>query len=178
MPDMRLPIALALGAPNRLPEPFGAIDWSTLGTLDFEVPDLETFPCLALAYEAGRAGGTAPAILVGRQRGRGRGVPRRPASRGPRSRRSSQEVLNEGAGNADEIADVLEADRRARERAAVARRREECRVRVSDPFEDVEVDPAHGRCDHGVGRARASSIARGALPDPGRGRRGDRSRCS
>src|SRR5690242_11867606 len=62
-PDMRLPIGLALAAPDRLPEAFGAIDWSTLRELTFEVPDLETFQCLALAYEAGRIGGTAPAVL-------------------------------------------------------------------------------------------------------------------
>ena len=118
MPDMRLPIAIALGAPNRLPEPFGAIDWSTLGRLDFEVPDLGTFPCLALAYEAGRAGGTAPAILSAANEVAvdafldGRIAWTEIAS-------VVAEVLGEGAGNADEIADVLEADRRARERAAV-----------------------------------------------------------
>ena len=60
-PDMRLPIGLALGAPHRLPEAFGAIDWTTLGTLTFEPPDRETFRCLELAYAAGRTGGTAPA---------------------------------------------------------------------------------------------------------------------
>ena len=41
------------------------IDWTTLGALTFEPPDLDAFPCLALAYEAGRAGGTAPAVLSG-----------------------------------------------------------------------------------------------------------------
>src|SRR5262245_4917996 len=65
MPDMRLPIGLALGAPERLDEPFGAIDWTALSTLTFEAPDLDAFPCLALAYEAGRAAGTAPAVLSG-----------------------------------------------------------------------------------------------------------------
>src|SRR6478752_1713952 len=63
MPDMRLPIALALAAPNRLPDPYGAIDWATIGSLTFEVPDRATFRGLDLAYQAGRAGGTAPAIL-------------------------------------------------------------------------------------------------------------------
>jgi 1-deoxy-D-xylulose-5-phosphate reductoisomerase len=43
--------------------PFGWIDWARLGRLDFEPPDLEAFPCLRLAYEAGRAGGSAPAWL-------------------------------------------------------------------------------------------------------------------
>jgi 1-deoxy-D-xylulose-5-phosphate reductoisomerase len=63
LPDMRLPIGYALGYPNRIGTPFGRIDWAALGGLDFESPDTETFQCLALAYEAGRAGGTAPAAL-------------------------------------------------------------------------------------------------------------------
>ena len=63
MPDMRLPIGYALAYPARIATPFGRIDWSTLGRLDFEAPDLATFRCLALAYAAGRAGGTAPAWL-------------------------------------------------------------------------------------------------------------------
>ena len=63
MPDMRLPIGYALGYPHRIATPFGRIDWSTLRRLDFEPPDMRTFRCLAIAYDAGRAGGTAPACL-------------------------------------------------------------------------------------------------------------------
>jgi 1-deoxy-D-xylulose-5-phosphate reductoisomerase len=63
MPDMRLPIGYALGYPDRIATPFGRIDWSTLSRLDFEPPDLDTFRCLGLAYEAGRLGGGAPAWL-------------------------------------------------------------------------------------------------------------------
>jgi 1-deoxy-D-xylulose-5-phosphate reductoisomerase len=63
MPDMRLPIAYALGFPSRSHIAFGAIDWKTLSRLDFEVPDRATFRCLDLAYQAGRIGGTAPAWL-------------------------------------------------------------------------------------------------------------------
>ncbi|MDJ0768598.1 MAG: 1-deoxy-D-xylulose-5-phosphate reductoisomerase [Ilumatobacter sp.] len=63
MPDMRLPIGYALGYPNRITTPFGRIDWSQLSQLDFEPPDLATFRCLQLAYDAGRLGGTAPAWL-------------------------------------------------------------------------------------------------------------------
>ena len=62
-PDMRLPIGYALAWPDRISTPFGRIDWTTLGRLDFEPPDLEAFPCLGLAYAAGRAGGTAPAWI-------------------------------------------------------------------------------------------------------------------
>lgn len=63
MPDMRLPIGYALGYPSRIATPFGAIDWSATSRLDFVPPDTTTFRCLALAYESGRAGGTAPAFM-------------------------------------------------------------------------------------------------------------------
>ena len=63
LPDMRLPIGYALAYPDRIGTPFGRIDWAATGRLDFEAPDLETFRCLRLAYEAGRVGGTAPAWL-------------------------------------------------------------------------------------------------------------------
>ena len=62
-PDMRLPISYALAYPDRGGVAFGALDWSAVGRLDFEAPDRDAFPCLELAYEAGREGGTAPAWL-------------------------------------------------------------------------------------------------------------------
>jgi 1-deoxy-D-xylulose-5-phosphate reductoisomerase len=63
LPDMRLCIGYALAFPDRLEVPYGAIDWTEMSRLDFQTPDLEAFPCLRLAYEAGRAGETAPAWL-------------------------------------------------------------------------------------------------------------------
>jgi 1-deoxy-D-xylulose-5-phosphate reductoisomerase len=63
LPDMRLPIAYALRHPDRHGSAFGAIDFSTAFSLDFEPPDRAAFPCLGLAYSAGRSGGTAPAWL-------------------------------------------------------------------------------------------------------------------
>ena len=63
LPDMRLPIGYALAYPDRISTPFGRIEWERLGRLDFHPPDLATFRCLGLAYEAGRTGGTAPAFL-------------------------------------------------------------------------------------------------------------------
>ncbi|MCF8544324.1 MAG: 1-deoxy-D-xylulose-5-phosphate reductoisomerase [Ilumatobacteraceae bacterium] len=63
LPDMRLPIAYALGFPARSDIAFGAIDWTQLSRLDFETPDRSTFRCLDLAYQAGRVGRTAPAWL-------------------------------------------------------------------------------------------------------------------
>jgi 1-deoxy-D-xylulose-5-phosphate reductoisomerase len=63
MPDMRLPIGLALGWPERAAEPVGRIDWTGTVTLEFAPVDRATFPLLDLAIGAGRAGGTAPAVL-------------------------------------------------------------------------------------------------------------------
>jgi 1-deoxy-D-xylulose-5-phosphate reductoisomerase len=65
LPDMRLPIGYALAYPERLPTPFGSLDWARVGELTFEAPDVDAFPCLELAYRAGRLGGAAPAWLNG-----------------------------------------------------------------------------------------------------------------
>jgi 1-deoxy-D-xylulose-5-phosphate reductoisomerase len=62
-PDMRLPIGYALGWPDRLASPFGALDWSAPTTLTFEPPDRTVFRCLDLAYRAGLSAGSAPAWL-------------------------------------------------------------------------------------------------------------------
>jgi 1-deoxy-D-xylulose-5-phosphate reductoisomerase len=62
-PDMRLPIGYALGYPRRLAVGYGRLDWARSTTLQFEVPDRSLFPCLDLAYRAGRAGDLAPAWL-------------------------------------------------------------------------------------------------------------------
>lgn len=64
-PDMRLPIQLALTYPNRLPSPAPALDLFSCGPLTFSEPDLQTFPCLKLAMDAARAGGTYCAVLNG-----------------------------------------------------------------------------------------------------------------
>jgi 1-deoxy-D-xylulose-5-phosphate reductoisomerase len=123
LPDMRLPIGLALGAPDRLAEAFGPVDWTRLGTLTFESPDLGTFRALRLAYDAGRAGGTAPAILNGANEV---AVAAFLARRVPWTAIADivEEALQGGSGNADAVSDVLEADRVARVRAgAVVERR-------------------------------------------------------
>ncbi len=64
-PDMRLPIQYALTYPKRVPGPSTPLDLWNCGPLTFGAPDLEAFPCLALALEAARTGGTAGAILNG-----------------------------------------------------------------------------------------------------------------
>ena len=63
-PDMRLPIQYALSYPERLSNPkFPRLDWSRINNLTFEQPDLDAFPCLKLAIEAGKKGGSYPAVL-------------------------------------------------------------------------------------------------------------------
>ncbi|HEY5809964.1 MAG TPA: 1-deoxy-D-xylulose-5-phosphate reductoisomerase [Povalibacter sp.] len=62
-PDMRTPIAHALGWPERIVSGVESLDIVRAGRLDFEAPDLERFPCLALARRAAEAGGTAPTVL-------------------------------------------------------------------------------------------------------------------
>jgi len=62
-PDMRVPIAHALGFPERIESGAAPLDLAALGQLSFERPDAQRFPCLGLAYAALREGGTAPAVL-------------------------------------------------------------------------------------------------------------------
>jgi len=62
-PDMRTPIAYALAYPERIDAGVPSLDLFQIARLDFEAPDFDRFPCLELAYEALRVGGTAPAVL-------------------------------------------------------------------------------------------------------------------
>jgi 1-deoxy-D-xylulose-5-phosphate reductoisomerase len=62
-PDMRLPIALGLGWPERVPAAAPALDWRAASTLTFEPLDEHVFTAVALARQAGTTGGTAPAVL-------------------------------------------------------------------------------------------------------------------
>jgi 1-deoxy-D-xylulose-5-phosphate reductoisomerase len=116
LPDMRLPIGLALGAPERLARPYGAIDWAKLGTLEFEPPDHDAFPCLGLAYAAGRAGGGAPATLSAANEV---AVEAFLAGRLPwlGIAEAVDATMQAGTGNVADVAGVLEADRIARARA-------------------------------------------------------------
>ena len=118
MPDMRLPIGYALAHPDRIATGFGPIDWRELSRLDFEPPDRDAFPCLDLAYRAGRAGGITPATLNAANEvaveaflaGRIRWI-------------DIPDVLNavldrHDGGNAHSLDDVLQADAAARRLAA------------------------------------------------------------
>jgi 1-deoxy-D-xylulose-5-phosphate reductoisomerase len=62
-PDMRTPIAHALAYPERVESGVSSLDLCRVGQLNFSAPDMDRFPCLALAYRALRQGGNAPAVL-------------------------------------------------------------------------------------------------------------------
>ena len=62
-PDMRTPIAYGLAYPERIDSGVSSLDFLTIGQLEFEAPDTKRFPCLQLAYDALKAGGTASTIL-------------------------------------------------------------------------------------------------------------------
>ncbi len=120
LPDMRLPIGYAMGWPERLPAAFGAIDWSAPFALTFEPPDREVFRCLDLAYQAGRAGGSAPAWLNAANE-----VAVAAFLEGGIGWLDIGAVVEETLDSwpdepLDSIEAVLEADRSARERAAAA----------------------------------------------------------
>lgn len=61
--DMRLPLVYSVSWPHRLKMPYKPLDLAELGSLTFAKPDVEKYPCIRLAYEAGRAGGTMTAVL-------------------------------------------------------------------------------------------------------------------
>jgi 1-deoxy-D-xylulose-5-phosphate reductoisomerase len=114
MPDMRLPIGYALAFPDRLATPFGAIDWRHVGQLEFEPPDHDAFPCLGLAYAAGRQGGTTPAWLNAANEVAVEGF-----LKGQLRWVDIPDVLNEAltrhdGGTARTQGDVIDADERAR----------------------------------------------------------------
>ena len=62
-PDMKLPLLYCLSWPERLDTPWRRLDLTAVGQLTFRAPDREKYPCMELAYAAGRAGGTMPAVL-------------------------------------------------------------------------------------------------------------------
>ena len=63
VPDMGLPIQLALTWPHRIPSMFSRLDFTAMQNLTFEAPDLEEFPCLKLAMDCARRGGTAGCVM-------------------------------------------------------------------------------------------------------------------
>ena len=117
VPDMRIPIAYALTWPERIPQPGSLLDLTRAGALEFLEPDRERFPSLDMAYAAGRAGGTAPAVMNGANEvaveafleGRIRFTDMAATIKEVLSRHDREEIRS--------VEDVLRADRWARETA-------------------------------------------------------------
>jgi len=119
-PDMRVPIAHALGFPERIESGATPLDLGAIGQLSFERPDFERFPCLRLAYAALRAGGNAPTVLnaaneVAVEAFLAGGLP---FSRIPDVIEAALEAMP--AAPAASLASVLDADARARKAASSA----------------------------------------------------------
>jgi len=117
-PDMRVPIANALAYPERIDSGAQSLDLAALKSLSFEKPDLTRFPCLALAYDALRAGGTAPAVLNAANE-----VAVEAFLAGRLAFTGIAQVIEDvmaavAAGPADDLATVMKADAQARSAAS------------------------------------------------------------
>jgi 1-deoxy-D-xylulose-5-phosphate reductoisomerase len=119
-PDMRVPIAHALAWPERIDSGAKALDLAAIRSLSFEKPDPARFPCLGLAYAALRTGGTAPAVLNAANEVAVEAFLARklPFTGIPDVISSTLDTVPSGA--AQDLNDVMNADRQAR-RAASAR---------------------------------------------------------
>jgi 1-deoxy-D-xylulose-5-phosphate reductoisomerase len=117
-PDMRTPIACALAWPQRMAAPSARLDLAKIGALTFEAPDFERFPCLRLAREALQTGGSAPTILNAANEVAVHGFLQKRLGFLDIPRVVGMTLDRMPAGHLKTLADVYEADRRAREVAS------------------------------------------------------------
>lgn len=117
-PDMRVPIQYALTYPERLPSPGKRLDLPMIGSLHFRQMDDERFPCLKLAYECGRTGGTATAVFNAANEAAVARFLRREIEFLDIEDIILQVVDRHQAVAAPQLEDILEADRWARSTAA------------------------------------------------------------
>ena len=117
-PDMRTPIAHGLAWPDRFDSGSASLDFPTVSRLDFDVPDVERFPCLRLGFEAARAGGAAPAVLNAANEVAVDAFLDSRLRFTDIARVVEETISDTAAGDADSLDAVLEADALARERAA------------------------------------------------------------
>ena len=123
LPDMRVPIAYAMSYPDRMGGVGERLDLTRAGALTFEAPDFARFPALKLAWEVLREGGDAPVRLNGANEVAVDLVLRGELPFFRIADLLAETLSREGARPVREVADVLDADRRARETAhALARR--------------------------------------------------------
>lgn len=117
IPDMRVPIAYALSYPKRLPLDLPFLNLSHSPALTFDDPDLQRFPCLALALEAGRKGGTSPAVLNAANEVAVKAFLDGELSFPDIADVVQKTLLKNGAGPLENLEQVFEADRSARDMA-------------------------------------------------------------
>jgi 1-deoxy-D-xylulose-5-phosphate reductoisomerase len=119
-PDMRVPIAHALGWPERIASGVGAVDLVQIARLSFEDPDCERFPCLGLAQSAAREGGTMPAVLTAANEVAVAAFLGRRLNFAGIAAVIESVLQQHGSGPVASLADALAADAWARERAGFA----------------------------------------------------------
>jgi 1-deoxy-D-xylulose-5-phosphate reductoisomerase len=115
IPDMRVPIAYALSFPDRLDCQLPSLDLAKLATLTFEAPDYEKFPCLKLAIDALDAGQTMPAVLNAANEIAVQAFLDEQISFKEISEMIRMTMGNHKSRTVNQLEDVLEADRWARE---------------------------------------------------------------
>jgi 1-deoxy-D-xylulose-5-phosphate reductoisomerase len=118
VPDMRGPISFALSYPERMEDAIPPLELEKIGSLTFQKPDTENFPCLSYAYEAMRAGGTAPCVLNASNEVAVNAFLQKKISFNDISTVIRRTVDDHGVTPAGVLEDVLDADRWARDRAA------------------------------------------------------------
>lgn len=123
LPDMRVPIAYAMSYPDRMGDVGERLDLTRAGALTFEAPDFARFPALKLAWEVLREGGDAPVRLNGANEVAVDLVLRGELPFFRIADLLAETLSREGARPVREVADVLDADRRARENARTLARR-------------------------------------------------------
>ncbi|MDH4233278.1 MAG: 1-deoxy-D-xylulose-5-phosphate reductoisomerase [Nitrospirota bacterium] len=119
MPDMRGPISYALSYPERLAEPIPGLELEKIGSLTFRKPDHDLFPCLSYAYEAIKTGGTAPAVLNAANEIAVHAFLADAVGFNDIPVVIKKTVESHTVNTAPDLADVLEADRWAREKAVL-----------------------------------------------------------
>ncbi len=117
IPDMRGPIAYALSYPRRLDDTVPALDLAEVETLTFCEPDFDNFPCLGLAYDALREGGTLPAVLNAANEAAVEAFLHRRIDFNSIPAIINKVMESHEPGKARDLAEVVEADRWAREKA-------------------------------------------------------------
>jgi 1-deoxy-D-xylulose-5-phosphate reductoisomerase len=128
IPDMRIPISYALNYPDRLENTLPSLDLTHIKNLSFEKPDTAKFPCLKLAFESLKKGGTMPAVLNAANEVAVNAFLNSEISFNGIPETIKKTMDSHDAGNIKEISDILKADKWAREYARKIMQNAKCKV--------------------------------------------------